>query len=201
MRSNAWCDTTVDWYKPDVNTTIKLDSNLKKFLNQWSLGYDINGTPTISYNKPPEYDKKEETNMKEIKNQQIVDLYYSKKVKALHDKVKEECKQLEAVDTHKSFIEDLKKQFDKHVEKHNIEFTKSPLAELKFDVKIPCTPECLASQEEIRKVCMDEVEKVHTEKAEVLAMLSGCDTYEQEMAVLRSYGIVSDKTVKMMEID
>ena len=64
---------------------------------------------------------------------------------------------------------------------------------------LPCTPECSKEIEKLRELSMDEVDKVHEMKHEVLTMLSGCDTYEQEMAVLRSYGIVSDKTVKMME--
>ena len=56
---------------------------------------------------------------------------------------------------------------------------------------LPCTPECSKEIEKLRKLSMDEVDKVHEEKHEVLTMLSGCETYDQEMVVLNSYGIVS----------
>lgn len=193
MRSNAWCDTTVSYCKPDVNTTIKLDSNLNELLKQCSFGYDINGNTTISYNKPPEDDKKEETIMKEIKNQQIVDLYFERKVRELKKKLDEDIKVTETADPHKSFVEYLRSEFNTYVE-NNVDLN----GKFKFDVSLPCTPECSKAIEKLRNLSMDEVDKVHEMKHEVLTMLFGCDTYEQEMAVLRSYGIVSDKTVKMM---
>ena len=136
----------------------------------------------------------EETTMKEIKNHKVVELYFERKVRELKKKLNEDIKGAEDIDPHKSFVDYLLREFNTYVE-NNADLD----GKCKFEVTLPCTPECSKEIEKLRELSMDEVDKVHEMKHEVLTMLSGCDTYEQEMAVLRSYGIVSDKTVKMME--
>ena len=131
------------------------------------------------------YQEREENKMKEIKNQKVVDLYYERKEKELKDAMNADIEAAESIDKHQKFVADLKKQFEKYVE--NTELKTEPKS---FDVSLPYTEECVATVEKIREQCLDSIKKVRAEKAEVIAMLSGCETYDQEMTILRSYGIV-----------
>ena len=127
----------------------------------------------------------EETTMKEIKNQKVVDLYFERKVRELKKKLDADIKAAEDVDPHKSFVEYLRCEFNTYVE-NNADLN----GKFKFEVTLPCTPECSKEIEKLRNMSMDEVEKVHEMKHEVLTMLSGCETYDQEMEVLKAYGII-----------
>lgn len=132
------------------------------------------------------FKESEETKMKEIKNQKVVDLYYDRKEKELKDAMNADIETARNNDLHQKFVTDLKKSFDKYVKDHSLELK----SEVNFDVSLPYTDERIETVEKIREQGLDSIAKIYSEKKEVLAMLSGCETYEQEMAILRSYGIV-----------
>ena len=132
----------------------------------------------------------EKTTMKEIKNQKVVDLYFERKVRELKKKLDEDIKAVESQDPNKSFVSELRKQFETYVTENDLN-TESKNIVIQFGASLPCTDTSSKAIKKLRDESLDAVEKVHEEKNEVLTMLSGCETYDQKMVVLNSYGIVN----------
>ena len=147
---------------------------------------------TISYYN--DYKESEENKMKEIKNQKVVDLYFERKKNALDNAYIEDIKAVEKIDPNKVFIEELKKQFDDYVEA-NVDNKNEKLS---FDIFLPLTEGCSKTIAELKRQYIDNKKQLEEDKKEILAMLSGCETYEQEMVVLKNYYIVNDNNTLML---
>lgn len=140
----------------------------------------------------------EEKKMKEIKNQEVVDLYFSRKKEVLLDEFDTTQKAIREIDNNHIFIKQLKDQFKEYIEKNEIK-----------DVNINNFPTLNLTKES--KVKYDEayndynnkLDKLNNLKEEILALLSGCETYEQEMEILQTYKIVNYNThyVSMNKIE
>ena len=133
----------------------------------------------------------EENKMKEILNQKVVDLYFERKKKLLDNAYLEDVMAVEKIDPNRVFVEELKKQFDEHVgenaDKNNV----------LFNVSLPLTEGCAATIAELKRQYNDNKKQLEENKEEILAMLSGCETYDQELVVLKNYYIVNDNNTLM----
>ena len=154
--------------------------------------FDCSG---ISYNYLKE---REEKKMKEIKNQKVVDLYFKRKEEALKEEFEAIRENINEIDSNYIFIKQLKDQFNEYVEKNEIkDVIKNVFPEL------PLTEESEARCQEAYNDYTKRIDELNSFKEEILALLSGCDTYEQEMEILQTYKIVNYNThyVSMNKID
>lgn len=148
----------------------------------------------VSKSNNNDMNESEDIKMKEIKNQEVVDLYFSRKDKILKEKYEARKKEIISKDKHQEFIKKLKDQFDIYVN-DSMELcyvsAASYTSNVSFNVTLPYTEETLNELEKLEAESNDEHKELNILKEEVLAMLSGCDKYDQEMAVLNAYDIVS----------
>ena len=134
----------------------------------------------------------EENKMKEIKNQKVVDLYFERKKKALEKAHLEDVKAAEKIDPNRVFVEELKKQFDDYVDA-NVDKGKIT----HFSIDLPLSEGCAETIAELKRQYNDNIKQLDADKEEIIAMLSGCETYEQELVVLKNYYIVNDNNTLM----
>ena len=125
-------------------------------------------------------------NMREIKNQKAVDLYFDRKKKALGEDYKNSYNEISEQDEHYLFAFSIQEKFDDYIKNND------DLKNEKIKVLLPPTEETKKKFEELRLIYEENVKNLNKESEEILAMLSGCETYEQEMTILRSYGIVGE---------
>ena len=141
----------------------------------------------------------EESKMSEIKNQKVVDLYFKRKKEALEEEFETINKSIVESDKNQIFIQNLKETYDKFIEENEIEGVSD-----KFSLpRLPLTSE---SQNKFDESCSNykkKADELNNLKEEITALLSGCETYEQEMEILQTYQIVSYNThyVKMEKTD
>ena len=144
--------------------------------------------------------EREEKKMKEIKNQKVVDLYFKRKQEDIDKRYSEAREELFKSDKNQIFIAELKKQYDEYYEinKEDIGFKLE-----KFNIVLPLTEESKSKNAEIDNQFKKEYDQFDELKEEIIALLSGCDTYEQEMEILHTYNIVSYNShyVSMNKID
>lgn len=145
--------------------------------------YTIKDTITDYFTEKKE---REENKMKEIKNQKVVDLYFERRKEALNDKFDAIRENVEEVDSNYIFIKQLKDQFNEHIEKNEIKDVNINI----FPV-LPLTEESKAKCDEAYNDYKKKLDDLNNIKEEITALLSGCETYEQEMEILRSYNIVT----------
>lgn len=142
--------------------------------------------------------EREENKMSGIKNQKVLDLYFTRKRDVLSKEYETKKKELTESDVNYLFIKELKNKFNKYVDEHEIKDIK----EISFP-ELPLAEDTRLKLAEIYKEHCDKVNELNSKKEEIIAMLSGCETYEQEMKILHSYNIVSFNTnyVKMETIE
>lgn len=132
---------------------------------------------------------------KMILNQKVVDLYFERKKNEISEEFKVKFDKIIDKDENRIFLKKLEDEFNEYILKHEDDFENKYKAN--FITMLPLTPK---SKEEYDKL-EDKLKSKQTElmeiKEEVIAMLSGCSTYEQEMAVLRSYHIVMEDRTHM----
>lgn len=130
----------------------------------------------------------EESKMKEIKNQKVVDLYFSRKEEEINKRYTETREELFKIDKNQIFIDELKKQYTDYYEanKDEISFLTG-----KFDIMLPLTEETKLKNIENDNLFKKEIDQLNEVKEEIIALLSGCETYEQEMEILHTYKIVN----------
>ena len=152
------------------------------------------------YNKTEEYYKQsnllesEETTMKEIKNQKVVDLYFKRKFDSLEENRKKEYDTIMEEDKHYQFIVSIKKQIDDYICQND------DLINVHYDtVFLPLTKEASEKIQQLNETYIEKRKELNDKKEEVLTMLSGCENYDQEMVILNSYGIVSYSKYDDME--
>jgi hypothetical protein len=129
----------------------------------------------------------EEKKMKEIKNQKVVDLYFSRKKEVLLDEFNTTREAIKEIDNNYIFIKQLKDQFKEYIEKNEIKdvnINNFPTLHL--------TEESKAKYDEVYNDYNNKLGELNNLKEEILALLSGCETYEQEITILKSYKIVTD---------
>lgn len=128
----------------------------------------------------------EEKKMKEIKNQKVIDLYFSRKKEALNDEFDITQKAITEIDKNYIFIKQLKDQFKEYIEKNEIKDVNTNI----FPA-LHLTEESVAKRNEAYDDYRKKLDDLNNIKEEIIALLSGCDTYDQEIAILRSYNIVT----------
>lgn len=149
----------------------------------------------------------EEIKMKEIKNQKVVDLYFERRKEALNDEFDTINKSIVDADKHHIFMQDLKYQFETYLEDNEIKdktaFSMNESKEIVFFPVLPLTDESKDKQTEAYNDYKKKLDELNNIKEEITALLSGCDTYEQEMEILQTYKIVNYNThyVSMNKID
>lgn len=129
----------------------------------------------------------EEKKMKEIKNQKVVDLYFSRKKEVLVDEFNTTREAIKEIDNNYIFIKQLKDQFKEYIEKNelkDVNINNFPTLHL--------TEESKAKYDEAYNDYNNKLGELNNLKEEILALLSGCETYEQEITILKSYKIVTD---------
>jgi len=128
---------------------------------------------------------KEIDTMKEIKTIKILDLY-SNKMRKEHfnsfDKAEDEILNKDPL---YSSIKDKVREINNLIIKHGYDEIKLNLKQYTDET----TDELL---EHLAKESLDEQEALSDKIFEIKSMLSACDTYEQEMKVLETYGVVKD---------
>jgi len=147
-------------------------------------------------NNLKEIKESEETKMKEIKNQQVVDLYFKRKQDAINKALDNAQRRIVEADKNHIFINQLKEQYNTYVEENEIKNVVVP----SFSLTLPLTVE---SNNEFKRVSSEfnkQLDELNNLKEEIIAMLSGCVAYEQEMEILKSYGIV-DENHKMTNFE
>ena len=136
--------------------------------------------------------------MKEIKNQKVVDLYFKRREEALEkefDAIRENIKE---ADSNYIFIKQLKDQFNEYIEKSEIKDVNTNA----FPA-LPLTEESMAKCDEAFNDHKKKIDELNNIKEEIIALLSGCEAYEQEMEILHTYKIVNYNShyVSMNKID
>ena len=146
--------------------------------------------------KSKDLKEREETKMKEIKNQKVVDLYFKRKEEALADEFEVTDKAIVDTDKNQIFIQGIKQQLDTYIEDNDIE------AEVVYPI-LPFTKETEEKRLETYNDYKKKLDELNNLKEEILAMLYGCETYEQEMEILHTYKIVNYNShyVSMNKID
>lgn len=129
-----------------------------------------------------EIEEEEIARMKEIKNQKVVDLYFTRVKNELEKECAEGIKKAKENDENQKFIATLKCQLD--------QFTKGNEIPVSFNVSISDTRETIEKIIELTNEKNRKFNELRNFKEEIEAMLSGCQTYEQEMKVLHTYNIV-----------
>lgn len=146
--------------------------------------YTIQDTITDYFTEKKE---REENKMKEIKNQKVVDLYFNRKKEEITKKYEETHAELIKNDRNQMFVAELKKQFDEYCEVNKDDFAVTE----EWNVALPITEESKLKDIENIHQYQNEIDQLNNLKEEIIALLSGCETYEQEMEILRSYNIVT----------
>ena len=126
----------------------------------------------------------EEKKMKEIKNQKVVDLYFKRKNEEIDKRHAEACEKLIKSDKNQIFVEELTKQYYEYFEENKDDFQNDID---KCKIELPLTKETDEKFIEIDSQFRKESGHLKELKEEILALLSGCDTYEQEMEILQTY--------------
>lgn len=136
--------------------------------------------------------------MKEIKNQKVVDLYFERKKNILEEEHRATQEAIIEADKNYIFVQQLKDQFNAYVEENEIKNINKDIAE----DALPLTEETNNKYDEIYNDYLNKVRELKNLKEEITAMLSGCETYEQEMEILHTYNIIDYNThyVKMNQI-
>jgi hypothetical protein len=170
-------------YIGTIDNTVCL-STISNDVSTWSGVIYKSDCSTSLYDYSKE---REEKKMKEIKNQKVVDLYFKRKEEVLKNEFEAAKDAIVKADSNYAFIKQLKDQFDEYIEKNEIkDVIKNAFPEL------PLTEESETKCNEAYNDCTKRIDELNHFKEEILAMLSGCETYEQEMEILRGYYIVTD---------
>jgi hypothetical protein len=135
--------------------------------------------------KSKDFEESEEKKMKEIKNQKVVDLYFKRKEKALEDEFDTIREKVKEADRNYIFIKQHNDQINEYIKANEIKG-------VRINIELPLTEESVTKRDEAYNDYRKKIDKLNNLKDEVLALLSGCDTYEQEIAILRSYDIVTN---------
>lgn len=136
--------------------------------------------------------KEEKADMKEIKNQKVVDLYFSRKQNELDEIHKERRKNIINADANYIFASELQKQLNEYAK------DKEELKNAKLNIiELPITEETKEAITKLDDEFIKSCKSLEDEKKEILVMLSGCETYEQEMVILKSYRIVDEYNIMM----
>lgn len=171
-------------------------STISNDVSTWSVGtYKGNDCviPSYAYQK-----EREEKKMKEIRNQKVVDLYFKRKEEVLSDEFDAIRENVKEADRNYIFIKQLKEQFDEYIEKYEIkDVNKNVFPALSL------SEESMAKCDEVYDDYKKKLNELNSVKEEITALLSGCETYEQEMEILQTYKIVNYNThyVSMNKID
>ena len=159
------------------------------FMNYLDSLNDIQGTINSC-------EEREEKKMKEIKNQKVVDLYFKRKKQLIEEDYRNERKNIVEADKHQIFVTSLMDHLKTYIDDNE-----------DLDVKIhsflfslPLCPESINKENELSEKYQAQFDMLKKEESEVLAMLSGCEIYEQEMVILKSYGIV-DENNKIVNVE
>lgn len=137
--------------------------------------------------------EREVIKVKEIRNQKVVDLYYERQFALLEENHKKEYELIKKEDKHYQFIESIQKQIDNYVKENEEDLKGETLHVNCFSM----TKESSKKIDDLESRYAEKKKELQAVKAEVLAMISGCETYEQEMEILKSYKIV-DKNNRMI---
>ena len=130
---------------------------------------------------------REETIMKEIKNQKVVELYFKRKDEALEKERLKKYDESKEEDKHYKFIISIQEQINDYIAQND------DLKDVHYDALafLPLEKESSERIMQLNETYREKRKDLNEKKEEVLTMLSGCETYDQEMVVLNSYGIVS----------
>ena len=137
--------------------------------------------------------EKEDNKMKGIKNQKIVDLHFQRRQKEIEKEYETKILKVKKEDINQKFVDTLECQFNQYIDSMTTPCT--------FNVYIAETEETTKKVGELSGEKDKKLNDLKLLKDEVGAMLSGCETYEQEMKILHAYNIVHYNTnyVKMCE--
>lgn len=131
----------------------------------------------------------EETKMetKKIRNVEVVDMFFDRKRDEAERKFAKEKQNILNADPNRSFAKAIENKLKDYIAENDLK------VEIDDDfIKLPLTKD---SEEAYKELCTKYEKQWKIEEAnknELLAMLSGCDKYEQEMIILKSYGVIGD---------
>ncbi len=165
----------LDQYVADYNEKYCMTSALLSLKEQWE---------TISERVKTFVDK-ENDNMKEIRTKGIVDLWFRKE----YNKISEEME-----DVRKSILNDDNLYLSV---KTKVDEINSIIVEQGYDevlIDLDCYTDNTTDKllNDLDHANIVKIDTLKNKKTEILAMLSACDTYEQEMEVLKTYGVVDE---------
>lgn len=129
----------------------------------------------------------EEENMK---TEKIISMYFDRCEKQLQEAVASATTKFYDEDSHiyklRGLIEEIKKITDQY---------ESGLKFIEGLINSFCTEETCWRISNIDNIKANELNNIKEEKEEVLAMISGCETYEQELEILKAYKIVNSDLI------
>ena len=132
--------------------------------------------------------EREENNMA-MRNEKVVELYFKREREKLTKTFEEKKEKAIKKDENQKFVETLKCQFDKYVEATEKE--SRPLEVSLCNIQLPYTDETHQKIRELEEEYnVKRLGELNKKKEEIIALLSGCENYEQEMRILNTYKIV-----------
>lgn len=129
--------------------------------------------------------KKEEN--EEMRTEEVVKLYYNRKRKALRDDLDESEKNIYENDANQKYAENLKDMIRNYISDNEIDENS-----VSYYVTLPLSKESDETLDRVTSNIAERESKIREEEKEVKAMLSACDTYDAEIAVLKTYGIIGE---------
>lgn len=174
----------LDWgpftYKSPIEPKLKSEYDLQEVFRQVACTIKIKkqqspmGTAT----------KKEEIEqMKEIKNEQVVALYFKRQLQKLQQEREDEQEVVKNRDVHQLFLKGLCEAFQSYLKENG-------LSQTYLSGRIDYSPETEKEIDAIQTKYDQKIKELNEKEKEVRALLSGCDRYSEEMAILNGYGIV-----------
>lgn len=131
-----------------------------------------------------EVKKRELIETKEIKNEQVVKLHFERQLRKLQQMREDEKEAVRNRDVHQLFLKGLSETFQRYLKENG-------LSQTHLSGRIDYTPETEKEIDAIQAKYDQQIQRLKEKEKEVRALLSGCETYRQEMVILHSYAIVN----------
>lgn len=130
-----------------------------------------------------EVKKRELIETKEIKNEQVVKLHFERQLRKLQQMREDEKEAVRNRDVHQLFLKGLCEAFQSYLKENG-------LSQTYLSGRIDYSPETEKEIDAIQTKYDHKIKELNEKEKEVRALLSGCDRYSEEMAILNGYGIV-----------
>ena len=135
--------------------------------------------------------EKEKAEEKNMKTEKIVTMYFDKCEKQLREAVASATTKLYDEDENICKLREIIEEIKKITDQYNLN---NKLIN-EDQINSFCTEETCWRIANINNIEINELNQIKEDKEEILTMISGCETYEQELEILKAYTIVNSDLI------